>query len=119
MLNSGVVYNIFYRSGYAHTPGRSQFVWEIDGENGTIRIVGQDQKLAAHISGEEPDVYLNGVKVDLGPGPNGGFYSASVAWKAFAEGRTDEYASIEDAVKNQTILAAVERSGELGRAVSL
>lgn len=121
LLKSGVVYNIFYRGGYALTPGRSQFIWEIDGEDGTIRIEGSRDH-GSFISLEEPDVYLNGDKVDLGSGlgpNNGAFYSVSSAWKAFAEGRTGEYASIEDAVKNQGILDAIEKSGESGKIISL
>jgi len=111
ILKSGVVVNIFYRIGYVHTPGRRQFLWEIDGEEGSLRLENNGP-YTSFISVYEPDLYLNGEKVDLGEGPSGFSYSIPSAWKAFAEGKGG-YATIEDAVKIHELLAAIEKSQEL------
>jgi len=116
-LKSGVVVNIFNRVGYTDVPGRRQFLWEIDGEEGSLRLEGNAPS-SSFINVFEPDLYLNGEKIDLGEGPSGSSYSIPAAWKAFAEGKGG-YATVEDAVKVHELLAAIESSQELGTAVTL
>ncbi|KDR70749.1 hypothetical protein GALMADRAFT_254786 [Galerina marginata CBS 339.88] len=106
LLESGALVNIFLRAGYPSKPGRRQFLWDIEGEEGSI-------KMEAEAFGYlDPDIYLNGEKVDVEEGPTGAAYSIAASWKAFAQGDTAHYPTIEEAVKNHQLLLAVERSFE-------
>ncbi|KAF9567150.1 NAD-binding Rossmann fold oxidoreductase [Agrocybe pediades] len=117
-LKSGILVNAFWRGGYAagEGTGRRQYIWEIDGEEGTIRLES-NASLAAFPALVEPDLYLNGKKVDLATQGNA-VESISVAWMEFANGKGD-YATIEDAVKHSELLDAIDRSAREGRRINL
>ncbi|KAJ3497494.1 hypothetical protein NLJ89_g10342 [Agrocybe chaxingu] len=120
VLSSGLVANLFYRGGYASGPetGRRQYVWEIDGEDGTIRLES-DYLYGAFTNIFEPKLYLNGKEVAVeGAGPVGSLDSVTTAWREFAEGH-GKFATIEDALKNRRLLDAIERSAKEGKRVSL
>jgi len=118
ILKCGAVVNIFFRVGYAPKPGRRPFLWEIDGDEGTIKLEGNG-RMGAAISAYDPEIFLNGEKVEFEDGPSGVLYSVPAAWKAFADGKEGGYATIDDAVKNHKLLAAIEKSGESGAIVKL
>ncbi|KAF8153423.1 NAD-binding Rossmann fold oxidoreductase [Crassisporium funariophilum] len=118
VLKSGAMVNAFWRLGYKSTEGRTKLLWEIDGEEGTIRIES-DGMMAAMTSMQDPDLYLNGKKVDLGEGEGGSLHNVTEGWKEYAKGEEGEYATIEDAVKNHQLLDAIQRSYEEGKTVNL
>jgi len=117
-LKSGVFVNVFYRAGYASGPGtgRRQYVWEIDGEEGTIRLES-DEILGGLPMLAEPELYLNGKKVEVERSGNS-IQSVVLAWKEFAEGK-GSYPTIDDAVKHHELLDAIDLSAREGRRVIL
>ncbi|KAF9555729.1 NAD-binding Rossmann fold oxidoreductase [Agrocybe pediades] len=117
-LKSGALVNIFWRAGYksGEGTGRRQFVWEIDGEEGTIRMESDDL-MGWFPSGCEPDLFLNGKKVEVDTLKNLVEILAS-GWRAFAKGETT-YATIEDAVKIRTLLQAIDESATEGHKVDV
>lgn len=61
LLESGAVSTVTWRGGLASTRGRKQFSWEIDGEEGSIRLEDTEQGVgSAFINVKEPKVFLNG-----------------------------------------------------------
>ncbi|KAF9555726.1 oxidoreductase [Agrocybe pediades] len=117
-LESGVLVNVFWRAGYSSEKGtgRRQFVWEIDGEEGTIRI--ESYKPTGTFTGlYEPDMYVNGQKVEVDR--DDVIESVKTAWKQFATGEKGDYATIDDAVKNHELIDAIELSAREGRRVLL
>ncbi|KAJ3516224.1 hypothetical protein NLJ89_g1260 [Agrocybe chaxingu] len=118
VLSSGIVANVFLRSGYASGPGRRQFLWEIDGEEGSIRLESDHQQ-AATPGIIEPKLFLNGKPVEVeGAEKAGALDSATTAWKEFADGH-GHYATIEDALKHKRLLDAIETSAREGKKVFL
>ncbi|KAJ3502038.1 hypothetical protein NLJ89_g9068 [Agrocybe chaxingu] len=120
ILSSGVIANLFYRGGNASGPetGRRQYLWEIDGEEGSIRLES-DHIQGAAPSIIEPKLFLNGKEVAVeGAEKAGALDSAATAWKEFAHGEGN-YATIEDALKNKKLLNAIETSAREGKRVTL
>ncbi|KAF9567152.1 NAD-binding Rossmann fold oxidoreductase [Agrocybe pediades] len=117
-LESGILVNAFWRGGYAsgEGTGRRQYVWEIDGEEGTVRFES-NATMGALPAMFEPDLYLNGKKVEFAT-PGNVVENISVAWKEFADGKGN-YATIEDAVKHGELLDAIDRSAQEGRRIDL
>ncbi|KAF4611602.1 hypothetical protein D9613_003916 [Agrocybe pediades] len=117
-LKSGALVNLFWRDGYSSGPetGRRQFVWEIDGEDGTIRMEGNGL-YGAFPGSQEPDLFLNGKKVEFQAGNP--FLSVTAAWQEFAKGKTGDYPTIDDAVKHHELLDAIELSAKEGRRIIL
>lgn len=117
-LKSGVLVNIFWRGGYAagEGTGRRQYIWEIDGEEGTIRFESNGSYGAA-AAAYEPELYLNGKKVEL-ENAGGPVESVSLAWKEFIEGKEENYATIDQAVKLHELLDTIEFSAKEGRRVA-
>lgn len=117
LLKSGALASITYRGGYSSTPGRKQFLWEIDGEEGSIRLES-DSIAGAFIQVRDPKVYLNGEVVTVDN--EGGFVgNLKAAWEEFAKGDQGNYATLDDAVRNRRLLAAVDRSAKEGKRISL
>jgi predicted dehydrogenase len=115
ILKSGAVSSIIWRGGQESTKGRRQLLWEIDGENGSIRLEG-DGVGAAMTNISDPVLYLNGELVEVknvtSPADN-----LASAWAEFAgEG---QYATIEDAVRIHRLLDAITRSAEEGKTIRL
>jgi predicted dehydrogenase len=110
LLKSGVFASVMWRGGYPSTKGRRQLVWEIDGDEGSIRLES-NVALGGFVSFHDPDLYLNGELVNV-EGGGGMIVNLTSAWAEIAKGETGEYATIDDAVKNQKLLDAIERSIE-------
>ncbi|KAF8064998.1 oxidoreductase [Lyophyllum atratum] len=110
VLRSGALANVTWRSGHKSTPGRRQFLWEIEGEEGSIRLEGE----SSFIGVRDPGLWVNGEKVEVeGEG------AVKVEWEEFARGEEGGYATLEDAVKNKRLLDAIDRSAREGKRVSL
>jgi len=118
LLKTGILVNLFWRDGYSSGPetGRRQFVWEIDGEEGSIRMEGSGLH-GAFPGMQEPELFLNGKKVEFEAGNV--FQSVTLAWKEFAKGEKGDYATIHDAVKHHELLDAIELSAKEGRRIHL
>ncbi|KAF8965736.1 NAD-binding Rossmann fold oxidoreductase [Flammula alnicola] len=115
-LRSGALATIIWRTGYPTTKGRRVLLWEIDGETGSIRI---ESDSSAFMNIQNPTVYLNGEKVEVEAAETGLFGILGAAWDSYANGEEVQYATIDDAVKNQRILDAIERSLVEGKTIVL
>ncbi|CAA7263470.1 unnamed protein product [Cyclocybe aegerita] len=118
VLKSGAFASLFWRSGYKMTPGRRRFLWEIDGDEGSIRVES-DHMLGPMMSMFDPAIYVNGEKVEyVEEGTVGGsMHNVTEAWKAFVSGEEGKYPTIDDAVKNHKLLAGIRKSLDEGRVV--
>lgn len=116
ILKSGALASITWRVGYKSTPGRRQLLWEIDGEDGSIRV---ESDVSSFMNIVNPTVYLNGEKVDIVGVESGAVGILGAAWEAYADGDDQQYATIDDAVKNHRILDAIERSLLEGKTIVL
>ncbi|KAF5368996.1 hypothetical protein D9758_002840 [Tetrapyrgos nigripes] len=116
LRDSGAFVNVIWRGGYKSSPGRQQFIWEIDGEEGSIRVT-EDGVAASYIHLHDPKVYLNGELVEFEKSMYG---NIGAAWNEFAKGKgKGVYPTIEDAVKLRQLLDAIQLSGETGKRVEL
>ena len=115
VLKSGALASITWRTGYKNTPGRKHLFWEIDGEEGSIRVES-DNLVFMNVA--NPTVYLNGEKVEIAGVETGVLGILGAAWDAYADG-DQPYATIDDAVKNHRILDAVKRSLQEGKTITL
>ncbi|KAJ7138252.1 oxidoreductase [Mycena epipterygia] len=119
LLKSGAVASVTWRGGYASTPGRTQFLWTIDGEDGSIRVE-EDAVGAAFIHIRDPKLFLNGERVPTDEAWGGFSGNIRAAWADFADGGKDtKYATMEDAVKLKTLLDAIDSSARDGVRVNL
>jgi len=114
LFKSGAVSSMHWRGGLKSTPGRKKFIWEIDGEEGSIRLEGD----SAFLNISDPNVYLDGelVEVQKATGPADILASA---WTEYAKGGKGNYTSMEDAVKLHRVLDAVKRSAKEGKTIQL
>lgn len=115
MFKSGALSSVIWRGGIKSTPGRKQFIWQIDGEEGTIRMESNDLG-GAFLHIRNPVLYLNGEVVEV-PQTTGPIENLTSAWEAFAKG--ESYPTIEDAVRNHQLLDAITKSAEAGQVVNL
>ncbi|KJA21341.1 hypothetical protein HYPSUDRAFT_187596 [Hypholoma sublateritium FD-334 SS-4] len=115
VLKSGALASITWRTGYKKTPGRRLLLWEIDGEEGSIRVES-DEFTFMNIA--NPTVSLNGEKVEIAGVESGALGIIGAAWDAYASG-DQPYATIDDAVKNHHVLDAVKRSIAEGKTIVL
>ncbi|KAF5347367.1 hypothetical protein D9758_011275 [Tetrapyrgos nigripes] len=115
ILKSGAVASLSWRGGYP-SKGRQQFVWEIDGETGAIRMT-DDQVASAFVHIRDPKLYLNGELVEV----TGGGLATNIAarWEEFAKGSKGDYATIDDAVRIRSVIEAIGLSSREGRRVTL
>lgn len=112
---------IIIRQGHASTPGRTQLLWDIDGEEGTLKVE-DTQALGWIISAREPEsILLNGEKLawnieEDGERADKVVHFLKSTWLEFLKGRegVGRYASIDDAVKLKEVLFAIETSLENG-----
>ncbi|KJA21345.1 hypothetical protein HYPSUDRAFT_203107 [Hypholoma sublateritium FD-334 SS-4] len=116
ILDSGAIATIIWRTAYSSTPGRRHLLWEIEGEEGSIRI---ESDTSSYLNIDNPMVFLNGEKVDFA-GADGNVLDILVsAWEAYAAGEESAYTTIDDAAKVHRFLDAVERSLEEGKTIVL
>ncbi|KAJ7107044.1 NAD-binding Rossmann fold oxidoreductase [Mycena epipterygia] len=119
LLKSGAVASVTWRGGYASTLGRTQFLWTIDGEEGSIRVE-EDAVGGAFIHVRDPKLFLNGERVPTDEAWGGSSGNIRAAWADFADGGKDtKYATMEDAVKLKTLLDAIDSSARDGVRVTL
>jgi predicted dehydrogenase len=116
MLESGAMASVTWRCGYESSPARRHMVWEIDGEDGVIRIENESPR-GAFVTSVEPKMYLNGelVSIEADDVPN----NSGRAWLEFAKGTNGSYATYDDAVRIHRLIDAIERSAEGGEKISL
>jgi predicted dehydrogenase len=117
LFKSGAVSSMSWRGGLKSTPGRKQFIWEIDGEEGSIRLEG-DSVGAAFMNVRDPKVFLNGelVEVQNALGPVDILASA---WTEYAKGEKGNYTTMEDAVRLHHVIDAIKRSAKEGKTIQL
>ncbi|KAF9466234.1 hypothetical protein BDZ94DRAFT_1158048, partial [Collybia nuda] len=117
MLNSGAISSMMWRGGYSATKGRRRFIWEIDGDEGSIKFES-DGVYGAFLNLYDPDIYLDGEPIAV-EGGRGTIANLTNAWAEFAKGEGGDYATIDDAVKNQILLDAIGRSIEGQKTITL
>ncbi|CAL1712214.1 unnamed protein product [Somion occarium] len=103
--SEGAFVNIHCRSGLTHSgeggKGRRQFIWVIDGEDGSI------------------EVFLNGVEVPLDEIEEDKLGNTGKAWLHFANGDEGKYPTINDAIRLHRVLDAALLSIQEGRKVKV
>ncbi|KAG9223628.1 hypothetical protein CCMSSC00406_0008511 [Pleurotus cornucopiae] len=142
MLASGAIVSIICRGGYAETPGRQRLLWEIDGEEGSIRLEGNSPGVVGPlIHRHDPDVYLCGGKVvvekptekiDVDDGAEAELELEAVlrnevvGWLEYAKEKMGEvergegkFVRIAEAVRNRKLIKAIEDSARRGQRVDL
>lgn len=117
LLKSGAFTSATWRGGMASTPGRRQLLWEIDGEEGSLRLESNAVG-AGLINIRDPQLYLNGELVEV-QNTTGASDNLTSAWAEFAKGDEGHYATLEDAVRNHRLLDAIKRSAKEGKRVDL
>ncbi|KZP22058.1 NAD(P)-binding protein [Athelia psychrophila] len=115
LFKSGAISSAIFRAGLPATKGRKHFLWEIDGEEGSIRMES-DELAAPFINVQDPKVYLNGELVEFEPVTSPATNLTS-AWEAFAKG--EAYPTLEDALKTRRLLEGIKQSAQEGRVVNL
>ena len=116
-LESGALATIVWRTAFSRSHGRTQFRWEIDGEEGSIRIEADN---SSHMNiHSKRTLFLNGEKVEVEGVEEGVVGTLVSVWDAYAAGEEGGYATIDDAVKTHRVLDAVERSLLEGRTIVL
>jgi len=115
LFKSGAVSSAIFRAGLPASKGRRQFLWEIDGEEGSIRLEG-DELASPMVQIIDPKVYLNGELVEFEP-TAGPATNLTSAWEAFAKG--EGYPDLDDALKNRHLLEGIAKSAQEGRVVNL
>ncbi|KAF7441309.1 transcription regulator gal80 [Pleurotus ostreatus] len=123
LLASGALVSMVYRAGYAPTPGRTTFLWEIDCERGSIRVEAPPPTgPRSHLMNIcDMPVYVCGERVEFdGAGLVG---NLAAGWVGYAEEKRGEgqggYVTIGEAVKNRRLLDAIEESAREGKTVHL
>ncbi|KAF9483262.1 NAD-binding Rossmann fold oxidoreductase [Pholiota conissans] len=98
------------------TSGRKLLLWEIDGEEGSIRM---ESNSSVFINLNNPTLYLNGERVEVEGSSSETVGILGSAWAAYADGKKGQYATIDDAVKNHRLLDAIDRSLAEGKTIVL
>jgi predicted dehydrogenase len=114
LFKSGAVSSMIWRGGLKSTPGRKNFIWEIDGEEGSIRLEGD----SAFMNVRDPKVFLNGELVEVQNAPAPADILAS-AWMEYAKGEKGNYTTMEDAVRLHRLIDAIKRSAKEGKTIQL
>jgi len=116
---SGVVAVVSWRTGYKQG-SQKVLSWQIDGTEGNI-LVESDEGAYPHIT--EPDIYVNGQKIDLAscyPEEQfGAVGNMTRLWKAFALGEKEAYSDVQDGVAVYHVLQAITKSSLEGTRVEL
>ena len=116
LFKSGAVSSMSWRGGLKSTPGRKQFIWEIDGEEGSIRLEGD----SAFMNVQDPKVYLNGELVEVqNASGRADILALASAWMEYAKGEEGNYTTMEDAVRIHRLIDAIKRSAKEGKTIQL
>ena len=117
IFKSGVFSSVTWRGGIKSTPGRKQLIWEIDGEEGSVRMEG-DQLGAAFMNIFDPKLYLNGEIVEV-KNTSDRVDNIAAGWAEFAKGEEGDYRTFEDGVKIHRVMDAILRSAKGGKMIRL
>ncbi|KAG2005034.1 NAD-binding Rossmann fold oxidoreductase [Coprinopsis cinerea AmutBmut pab1-1] len=117
-LSTGILVTSVWKSVNSTTPGRNNFLWEIDGTEGTIRLTKEGTPMASFTSLCEPDLYVNGEKVEVEGSEKGVVGFVERNWEEFAKGEEGRHATLDDAVRLKSYLEAIDESLESGKRVS-
>jgi len=110
VTKANVLFTFHCRAGLKLSAGRTNFLWIIDGTNGTVRLEGNGPA-SSFPNIAEPTLYLNGEKVEVPLEPLG---NVGRAWTEIARGTEGDYATIRDAVKVHQVIQAVLDSANNG-----
>jgi len=103
VTKANVLFTFHCRAGVALTEGRTNFLWIIDGTEGSIRVEG-DGPPGSFLNVKEPSLFINGRKVDV---PQNEYGNIGRAWEEFAKGKEGDYPTIHDAIKVHQVAQAV------------
>ena len=118
VLKSGVVTSLSWRGGLPSTKGRKQFIWIIDGDEGSIQL--ESDNMGGSIIGmQDPKLYLNGELVAVENSSTAPPHNLTRAWKEYAKGEQGLYATFDDALKLHRLLDGIARSAEGRKVVDL
>lgn len=121
VLKSGALVTNVWRAGQkASTPGRTVFLWEIDGEEGSIRLQSSPGSVTgAFINIYEPELYVNGERVEVEEGNELGPFIGPLVrnWVEYSKGDEGTHATIEDAARVKRVLDAIEESITTGQRI--
>jgi len=117
--SKGVVSTVSWIVGYPKKATK-MIEWEIDGTEGTIRM---ESSVFGFPHVTEPDVFVDGEKVDLetsylGEG-TGALGNMTRMWTAFAQGDESGYSTLKDGLKVYHVLNSITKSAAEGRRVEL
>ncbi|KAF8994255.1 hypothetical protein BDZ89DRAFT_1085273 [Hymenopellis radicata] len=97
-------------------PGRLSLSWEIDGEEGSIRLTDTAPN-SAFTNLLDPKLYVNGELVPVESAGLPGMIAGN--WEEFAKGTEGTHATIEDALKVHEVLDAINASIRERREIDL
>jgi len=106
LTKENVLFTFHYRAGLPLADGRTNFLWLIDGSEGSIRLEG-DGLMGSFLNMTDPTLFVNGHQVHVPVDP---LDNISRAWTEFARGGEADYATAEDAVKVLQVINAVQKS---------
>lgn len=111
---AGTVFSFHWRAGIPAQTATCPFLWVVDGEDGSVALQN-DQAGSSFMNIFEPKLTLNGEPVaDVAADPLG---NVGRAWKEGAVG--GNAATIDDAVRVQRVLDAIQRSADEGKNIHL
>jgi predicted dehydrogenase len=121
LKGSGAWVTIVLRLGHKSTPGRTQLLYDIDGEEGTLKIQ-DDRVMGMNIGAQHPEhIYLNGEELGWDSAEDGEAYENPIPfirdnWLEFYKGKENggNYVDIEDAVRIRDFLGAIQTSVDEG-----
>ncbi|KAI0073735.1 NAD-binding Rossmann fold oxidoreductase, partial [Panus rudis PR-1116 ss-1] len=115
-----VFLNFHCRAALSPVKGREIFWWVIDGEEGSIVLVGRDgDRMGAHMHLSDPQLFLNGEEVAVDLTEIDKLGNIGKQWYEFARGESGYYTTIDDAVTIHRALEAVLESSQKGKKVVL
>lgn len=118
-LASGAVATFHFRAGLDSTkPGRTPFVWLIDGEDGSIRVES-DAPNGSFLHVVHPKLFIKGEEWTAAEPLVDYVGNLGAAWREFARGDEGDYPTFEDAVRVQRVVHAIRRSSDEGRRITL
>jgi predicted dehydrogenase len=116
LTKSNVMCSFHYRAGLTMIKGRTNFLWLIDGTEGTIRLEGEGWA-GSFLNIADPVLLVNGERVEVTADPLG---NIGRAWAEFTrDGSEANYATAEDAVKVHQIIEAILTSAEKNAPVNV
>ncbi|KAK2463322.1 hypothetical protein APHAL10511_004633 [Amanita phalloides] len=110
-LKSGAIATAILRTGLKAREGGRKFLWEIDGEDGSIRVEGPSSFALS-----DCHVCLNG-KLVQEPQEGALAKTTTSVWTEFAKGEEGDYSTLDDAIKVHRLTESIKESATEGRRV--